>query len=148
MNKVTIKWHDLDDESSVNLENYTGFYVLVGENIEDEESDEVDLLDIRTAYKENILEKIDEPIDSYEFLEEYLEENPEMDIFFMMGQVQNSTVNPLTKELMEEVNCLLISANEPLFSDLCEEPGDNHGIALQVENTGDFHPLEETSELN
>jgi len=146
MDKVDIKWHDLDDNED-ELKNFSGFYAIVALNVEDEEDEEVDLLYIGMSYQENMQDKIDEPHLAYDFLEDYQEENPEMELFFMIGVMQESTLDIMSKQFFSDIECLLIDDNEPLFNKPCTHKSTDHRRDLEITNSGDYEPLEEISRI-
>ena len=149
MDKITINWHDLEeDEDEKKLAQFSGFYAIVAFNAEDEEDDEVDLLYIGMAYQESILDKVEEPHIAFNFLEEFLEESPEMEVFFMMGVIEESSLDIMSRQFYADVQCLLVEHNDPIFNPPCDEEKDEaKERKLHITNTGDFEPLEEITEL-
>ena len=147
MDKVTIEWFDLDDETELNLEKFSGFYALVAENIEDEDSNDVDLLYIGMGYEQAMNDKFNKPQQEYKFLENYQNENPEMATFFMVGRIQEGNSQILSQKFYSNLECLLVSSNEPVFNKICTEKCTSNKKNIWVNNIGDYEPLEEISKI-
>ncbi|MES0489669.1 MAG: hypothetical protein ABUK01_06745 [Leptospirales bacterium] len=146
MNKFKINWSDLDENRQNALAEFSGFYALVAENIEDEASTEVDLLYIGMAYERTILNLVKQPYRAFDFLEEYEKLNLDMETFFMVGLLQENAPNETPKNIFSNIQCLLVRQNEPLFNVPCKEIKSNHTANLSITNSGDYEPLEEFSD--
>lgn len=122
-----------------------GFYALLGArfNKETDRWEEIKLLYIGQAFDQTLRERIPQEHPAYKCVFEYTKKNPGKQIAVMLGIIEKSSVQKLTQELFNDVECCLISWNQPTCNTQCKES--YTGRELQVTNTGGFTPLKEKS---
>ena len=120
-----------------------GFYAILGGPFDSTSSSwkNLVLLYIGQAFAQTLRERISQKHPAYDCVFEYQKKHPSVDIIVKIGFVEKSTVQALTQQLFDDVECCLTYCNQPLCNTTCKES--YTGRDLQVINMGDYTSLRE-----
>lgn len=149
MNSVYINWgkgvipfSQIQDFGLARLDK-TGFYAIIGgiHNADTNKWGNLKLLYIGQAFDQTLRERIHQDHPAYECVFQYRREHSGTDLVVLIGIIKERTVERLTQQLFDNVECCLILCNQPLCNTNCKES--YSGRDLQVINTGSIPPLKE-----
>ena len=81
----------------------------------------LELLYIGQAFDQTLRKRIPQDHPAYECVLQYQKEHSNVDIIVLIGLIENSTVERLTQQLFDDVECCLIFCNQPLCNITCKE---------------------------
>ena len=125
--------------------NNRGFYCILGARADHHEKcwRDLDLLYIGQAYRQTIRDRVLQEHAAYECVNEYLRQAQDKNIVVMAGIVVDASLDRITQEFFDDIECCLIYSNDPLCNTACAES--YSGRPLFVVNEGDYSPLRKRS---
>jgi|GEM_PF-1717749 len=152
MDIVTINWAKgaIDYETlKTSKQSYlkkTGFYaMLMGiYNPALGKYENTKLLYIGQAYKQTLGERILQPHNGYDCINNYIRKTPNAKLLTMVGVLAKTNISKVTQELFDDIECCLIYHNQPKCNEICKKS--YSGRQLTIINTGDFSPLKPASD--
>ena len=104
MDNITLEWEQVKDINNIRKLDDTEFYAFTQNN---------DLRYIGMAYYQKVADEIRQTIVSFKY-----DENK---IKIWLGYIKKSDYERKTKEIIRDVECLLICGNKPLDNTYCKE---------------------------
>jgi len=126
-----------------NLDN-NGFYALLGGRWNDttKKWSDLELLYIGQAFDQTLRTRILQPHDAYTCIEAQLEKTGKTAIV-MVGVVTQASVQRLTQDVIDDLECCLIYSNQPLCNERCKDT--YSGREITITNIGGNFPLKASS---
>ncbi len=114
-----------------------GFYAIYCASYDEESRSwkNLVLLYIGQAFEQTLRQRIPQPHDAYDCVFDYQKKHPGTDVIVKIGYITKSTVQKVTQQLFDDVECCLTFCNKPYCSITCKDS--YSGRDLQVINTGD-----------
>jgi len=137
-----IRFSNIKDSNNSKLDG-KGFYAILGAiyNAEKNNWGNIKLLYIGQAFGQTLRERIQQEHPAYECVFDYQKKYSNVGIVVMLGVIEKSTVEKLTQQLFDDIECCLVFRNQPLCNTSCKES--YSGRDLKVINTGHPYPLKE-----
>jgi hypothetical protein len=119
------------------------FYAILGAKRGYKEWRDLDLLYIGMAFRQTVKERIMQPHEAYTCINEYLKDNPGREIIIMVGMLVDYSLDRVTEQFVEDIECCLIHSNQPWCNERCKTS--YTARPLLVLNDGDYAPLKKKS---
>ena len=121
-----------------------GFYAILGANYDKTKNQwiDFDLLYMGQVFDQTLRQRISQPHDAYTCVNANTKKTQKTAII-MVGVIKETSVERITQEFVNDVECCLIYSNQPLCNDKCKE--EYTGRSLEITNTEGYYPLKETS---
>lgn len=142
--KSVTQFNDIKDSKKSKFDG-KGFYAILGGIYEPKTNEwtSLKLLYIGQAFDQTLRERIPQEHTAYKCVFDYKKQHSNVGIVVMLGSIEKSTVERVTQELFNDIECCLVFSNKPLCNETCQDC--YSGRDLKIVNTGHPYPLKDES---
>jgi hypothetical protein len=142
LDTVTIEWgHNAErfeniGRSALSHLDENGFYAILGANPDPTKNQwaDFDLLYIGQAFDQTLRQRIPQPHPAYSCVNENIKKTGKT-VIVMVGVITEKSVERLTQDFIDDVECCLIYSNQPLCNDKCKDEYNHRSPRRQLRIT-------------